>query len=1706
MALNIKRTTHILVKTLSLVFLFALGFGASAQPFANDWIKDNQSYYKFQVVKEGIHRIDYFSFTTAVVQSGIPLSKLKPEKIQIFKMGKEIPLFVKGQNDGSFDINDYVEFYANQNDGSLDSEMFEQGEEDQLHNNKSLYTDTAIYFITFLPDTSSLDGKRYTSYSNTSFSTPKYQNYVEYKAIYDNSQYHYGKPYYLNATDMGLSEFTAGEGYRSAQFGASTSAKKKFEHFSLENYDPSGFDPYLYVSFLGSNNVRTDNPDHKIEIKTGKNLTSLQSIWDTTFDGYETVNRRFTIKPASNDTALDFSIEPILTGTFAKQNVKFSHATLNYPARFDLHDKTEKKFILEPEFFNTRHISWVNYRPGYNTPIVYCLNLNLRIEPQITPTRECRFMTPLSQQFDTFYMADENDVHFVTKLTATPMKRFENHVNAYNYLLITSKQLAASASEYSAYRSNKYTPIVTYVEELYNSFAYGYHHPLAIRNYCNFLLEKSSSFPPQFMLLIGKGVEPQYFKFANFRPLDLIPVYGSPGSDNILTSGLKGSTGQEPAIATGRVTAINDEQVRDYLQKVREYESAGNQYWRKQVMHLSGGSDAGQAARILNTMNSNKSYVEDNQYAGNVVTYSRSNKSLIDPNVRKATIDNINEGKNLITFIGHGSASVFDLDVGQPLEYQNVGRYPVCYFNGCSTGNPFGGEGPISSLSYGLQMMRMKRRGAVAFIAQTSLAEERTVSTQATVFYEEAFKLHYGEPIGNLLKYTIKRTQSPNGLNKIHSRQLLLQGDPAITLYSPDQPEYQIRAENVTLEPSIVSALADSFILRIKVENLGAFHDTAKPILRIRRVYPDKKTVREFEVQLPSIKYEHTIDYAIYSKDPSTAGENLFTVEVNPFRTINEYGNEYANNRVFEKKFNIANNGISLVFPERFGIVEGDTTELTFQPLNLFIQNQPFIVELDTQRDFDNPSPIFRKKTFNENSLAKWKVDLPDFGYDSVAWYWRAYLILGGPDGGGAVERSFTNIKTHPTGWCQTEFPQLMQGTPEVISLDTMARRFEFINLEKPIWIDMTFGPNGKGVKEGGFGSQDLNYGVGLQRDEYQNCPNQGLVMMLWDKNTLERFLLPDVKPKCYWGSVWVPHNPAAQPQNARYQAYYFFDLGLNADQIRFIDLVNKLEPGTYVTAYSQNGINPGSWTPQVKTAFNNMGCIKSDSLTNPNTLYVFRGKKGAPKGEADEAYSIRDFSDPFTNYVAIKSTMTGAGSKGTLTSEGIGPVDSWGAVYHWFESEPSSDNAFIDIYTQNKNGKDSLVLSKVKSSPVNLSGLDASKYRFLYLKATMEDEVNGTCPQLKEWRVTYKKVPEGTIDPGNSFVFYNDTLDEGDSFHFELDFRNISELNFKDSLPIDFKLFAKSDQTLVDSNRTWIEKALLTDSVYRFKYKHDTRGLRGTYQFEMSVNRNFLQPEQILTNNAAIVNFVVLKDRINPLLDVTFDGRHIVNNEIVSPNPFILIVSKDENKLLLQNDTNTFTVMLKHPNSNSFVEYPIGSDDITFIPAADKSNLAKLEFRPKNLADGTYTLRVQSRDGSDNQAGQNYYEISFRVINEQTATNFYPYPNPFSTSMRFVFTLTGAEVPEDIRISIMTLSGKVVRQITKEELGNLQIGNNISEFTWDGTDQFGDKLANGVYLYKVDLKDSNGKDVKEANYDAADNENRKKYFKKNIGKIYIMR
>jgi hypothetical protein len=262
-------------------------------------------------------------------------------------------------------------------------------------------------------------------------------------------------------------------------------------------------------------------------------------------------------------------------------------------------------------------------------------------------------------------------------------------------------------------------------------------------------------------------------------------------------------------------------------------------------------------------------------------------------------------------------------------------------------------------------------------------------------------------------------------------------------------------------------------------------------------------------------------------------------------------------------------------------------------------------------------------------------------------------------------------------------------------------------------------------------------------------------------------------------------------------------------------------------------------------------------------------------------------------------------------------------------------------------------------------------------------------------------------------------------------------------------------------------------------------------------------QIEQYHFNNFAHLNLQVNRDVVNPILDVTFDGVHILDGDIVSGKPHILVKLHDENKFLALNDTSKFAFYLTTPSHTQMPVYFFNSalqtEQLRFTPAVLPKNSCRIEWDPEFSEDGKYTLIVEGRDRSDNESGIINYKITFEVINRSTITNVMNYPNPFSTSTRFVFTLTGSVVPDDFKIQIMTVTGKVVREIMRNDLGNLHVGRNITNYAWDGTDEYGDRLGNGLYLYRV-MTRINGQEI-EKRETSADS-----FFHNGFGKMYLMR
>ena len=131
----------------------------NAQAYGNEWIDYNQVYLKFPVYKTQVYRINYTTLYSALQDIGISLADINPKYIKIYGRGQEIPLYIAGENDNQFDTNDYIEFYAQYNDGWYDERLYPNANQ---HPNPyySNFTDTAYYFLTW----GQISGLRYYKY------------------------------------------------------------------------------------------------------------------------------------------------------------------------------------------------------------------------------------------------------------------------------------------------------------------------------------------------------------------------------------------------------------------------------------------------------------------------------------------------------------------------------------------------------------------------------------------------------------------------------------------------------------------------------------------------------------------------------------------------------------------------------------------------------------------------------------------------------------------------------------------------------------------------------------------------------------------------------------------------------------------------------------------------------------------------------------------------------------------------------------------------------------------------------------------------------------------------------------------------------------------------------------------------------------------------------------------------------------------------------------------------------------------------------------------------------------------------------------------------------------------------------------------------------------------------------------------------------
>ncbi|HBF89028.1 MAG TPA: hypothetical protein DDX39_10340 [Bacteroidales bacterium] len=1643
---------------IAIAFVFFLFFQYSfSQNYGNEWINYSQKYFKVKVSQDGIYRIS----RQALVDAAVPIESISLYNIQLFSKGEEQAIYIKSDTYG---ILEYIEFFGEKNNAWLDIDLYGSSV-NQTNPYYSLINDTNVYFLTW---NTSVNNKRYTSVNETNFSS-----YSPTEYCFKNSFQQYVSSYHDGGDTY--SEYSPAEGWFDANFAMGTSITKSI---STKNAYTSGVAEISLAAVSASNASSTTGYNHHIKIEC------LDYAFDTTFYGYRNIKKNFTVSSSdlTDNTSVIFSSVDNLGATTDYNAV--SYIDIKYPHTFDFENETNFRFRI-PENSNKTYIEISNFNASENV-ILYDISNSKRIKV-VNESSLHKAIIPQSEIESDCYMIVEDSIKYISEIVAvntnpTSFGLFDNYIVNYEnteYLIISNSLLWDEAVNYKIYRnSTGLTSNVVDINQLYDQFAYGIEkHPLSIRNFVSKAIASWENL--EYIFLIGKSVQSSSHRAGgNSFTMNHIPSLGYPASDLLLIEGLNSENGIP--ISIGRLPAYTESEVEMYLNKVAEFESNEPAMWMKNVIHFGGGNDEFEQAAFENYLNNYKSIIEDTLFGGAVTTILKNSSDPIQLSQSDTVEILIDAGTSLITFFGHGYTYGFDQNIDDPDGFNNKSKYPLLLSNSCYTGNIHTNTKSISET-----WVITQDNGAIGFLASTSEGNSYYLDKFSEEFYRNISFKNYGKSIGFGMKSSISTiaenfASSPSLVSAC--LQFNLNGDPAIVLNSFPKPDLTVENSGVYFNPISVTTNDDNFQMNIIVSNLGkAIRDSF--MVSITRKYPDA-TSESYSYVVDKCIGKDTLSVVLPVNPLKATGVNEFSIYVDGMQEIDELSelnNSYTVNLI------ITSDDITPIFPYDYSIYPDSIVTLKASIGDPFISDFNYIFEIDTTDLFT--SPLSSQSFFAVGGVVEWNV--PFELQDTTVYFWRVSKMPEDGEDYNWKESSFIYIN-NKTGWSQAHFFQFKENTYNFIDYNRTARSFDYITTPREL-ICRTIG-SAYGTEEWRRTSYYIN-GVG----DFTSCGTTPSIMVaVIDSLTLE----PWESNRGDFGH----RNYEKCPLRARLDKYFIF----SSDSLyreRLINFINNYIPdGNYVVMYTFRFGYFQQWTPEQYSFFESLSNSAMQISNVPDDYpYILFFQKGNLES-VEEMVGEHNHDDITLSHLFPRTYYYG-----DIKSVQFGPSSEWNTL-RWRQT-PSEENSFDEsslvLYGVNESGNEQELISDISETDTAVYNLqnnvDAQEYPFVKLLMKNRDDSAKTPAQLKKWQLISDLAPETAINFNKGFYFYNDTVNEGDSIIFSIATENISDFDM-DSLLIKYLLQNHNSEFSVLKEVR--ERPHPAGDVLIDTLKFSTEGLSGLNSVWIEVNPinsqtgKYDQIEQYHFNNIAQKYFFINSDITNPLLDVVFDGVHIMNGEIVSAKPQIVVSLKDENKFLALNDTSVFKVYLKPQETGEevriYFQNDDGSENMKWIPAELPDNSCKIIYEPI-LSDGVYELRVQAKDVSNNESGQYDYNISFEVINQATITDVFNYPNPFSTKTRFVFTLTGSEIPDEFEIHIFTISGKLVKVISLDELGTIHIGNNITEYFWDGIDMFGDKLANGVYFYKVNTQ-INGETLDKRQTGA------EKYFNNNIGKLYIMR
>ncbi len=1600
--------------------------------FGNEWIDFDRDYYKMTLSEDGVYRV----YGSDLSENGIDLSQFQAEELQLVHWGKQIPMYVS--TDGAFTANDFIEFIGRKNTGELDKQVFIGWEENQLNLEYSNFTDQSAYFLSW------------ESGSNNNL-----------RINDENSIINSSNPeetYYLHNEDIVFNQTFTKPSY---------TENVRYSHFDTAEGFGSGYARETKIDFNVTNLVETNEFLPKLNLRAGTNATthdvaiqySDREIYSDLFSGYNIVELDSELQYSD----LQGNNTLVVYGNFdANDRYTVAHSTLVYPRTltFDPSPYIEIQTRENSDDFNF-NIDQFDNTATENIIIDETENKRYTIIPS---NNRIKFSLAAGASSRKVHLLNSNKGY--KSVTAIEERRFVdyNSVNP-SYALLTSERLNSNSSnssvnQYAEYRSSEmggsYSTFIVNVEDLYDQFSYGINrNPISVRNFIHFVNPSWSEL--EFLFIIGKGVE-----YASYRteeqisdpttPPFFVPTWGFPGSDNLL---LAEKSFSAPIVSVGRIAVREEVEITNYLNKVIDHDliystnqTLEDKLWTKEIIHLSGGDPAIQES-LYSHLGKMEEIIETSTFGADVTTFRKSSADPLQSATSSEILNKINQGKAIITFFGHSGVGTFDFSLEDVAEWQNERKLPMIISLGCHSGNI---HGTSNTLGLSESFVLEPERGAILFLASSSSAFISPQAVAGKAYYDLFGNTNFDKPVGRSIQDYLESQNTVQSLSvKSLNQQLTFHGDPAVKFYSHPSPDYIVDFSSLTIKEENVTISDENFELQFDIVNLGRTSNDSLDV-RVIHYLPDNSIFKEYTRRVGNVRFKKEIQFTLNNPGIVGAGKNRVDIILDPSLEIAELPdpeaeeNNTLSNLVEEGFcFFISSNIIKPKFPSNFSII--NTNDITYLATgnNASNPSTTYILEIDTSAVF--AMPLVSEQITQENGTIEWS---PTFNYvDGTVYYWRISPMLDNPLW---QSSSFIYLPNESEGWNQSHYYQYLDDNLE-------SSRFKDRSLSFPLEYEETtlnlFVPDNSTVRP-----RYRRDNTPLGSAKLWDIPETGICVLLRDP--LDLSFVTNVVPGQY-GS-WSQNSTrrifffATDKQTKRIDLVNFLEDVVEDGYHVFLNTIhNDLDGDLYSEEWAQDSLlNNGK---NIFNVLESYGATSIRKMESKNTHYgLFLTKGGIVHDET--------FSESLSEGINLAASLASNASEGVIESVLIGPSASWFTLNTQIEGIESHDSVSINVIGLDKENNESLLYENVPLGLFDLSEIPADLFPYIKLRYFGTDEINRTFPQIKYWRVYHKEIPELIYDTPELLSFSKSKLYVGESLSFSASIKNITRSDM-DSILVKYSIIDENNNNVFNYQRNEELPAQNTNEINFMRSTDDMSS--GNYQFIVELNPDNDQIEQEHYDNFCIIPFEVLGDRINPVLDVSFDGKHIINGETVSKTPTIEIILSDPDATLALDDVTDFQIALFHPDGSRETVDLLTDSRIDFFPGSAGSNMARLIFTP-NLEPGEYSFVAQAKDRSGNFSGSLEYSVVFNISDINSIGEILLFPNPsINNDINILIPLTGNDIPEALEFTVFTaLEQKKLLTVNTKDYG-LTLGAGVNVITISQS-TIQAMLPAGVYYYTIDL------------------------------------